>query len=115
MRRSPNRPQRKHHPTLIPLAQGAPGSYPRSLAAATGLVAARDLNQDTLARHRHVLGQDHPDTLRSATILAIDLRELGEVQAARDLNHDTLARRRLCREQGRAAPVNVPECIYLGF
>jgi hypothetical protein len=32
--------------------------------------------------------------LGSATILAHDLRELGEVQAARDLNQDTLDRRR---------------------
>jgi hypothetical protein len=32
--------------------------------------------------------------LRSATILAHDLRELGEVQAARDLDQDTLDRRR---------------------
>jgi hypothetical protein len=32
--------------------------------------------------------------LRSATILANDLRELGEVQAARDLDQDTLDRRR---------------------
>ena len=96
---------------------------------------ARDLNQDTLDRHRRVLGEDHPDTLnsannlaiglhagrvagrprpgpghpgppppgpgrgpprtlRSASNLAIDLRELGEVQAARDLDQDTLDRRR---------------------
>ena len=27
---------------------------------------SRDLNQDTLARRRRVLGQDHPDTLNSA-------------------------------------------------
>jgi hypothetical protein len=55
---------------------------------------SRDLNQDTLDRHRRVLGRDHPDTLRSATILAVDLRELGEVQAARDLDQDTLEHRR---------------------
>ena len=35
-----------------------------------------------------------PDTLRSAAMLATDLRELGDVQAARDLDHDTLDRRR---------------------
>ena len=35
-----------------------------------------------------------PDTLNSANNLAIDLRELGEVQAARDLDQDTLDRRR---------------------
>ena len=56
--------------------------------------AARDLVQDTLDRRRRVLGADHPDTLISATSLAIILHELGEVQAARDLNQDTLDRRR---------------------
>jgi hypothetical protein len=39
-------------------------------------------------------GQDHPSALRSASNLAADLRELGEVQAARDLDQDTLDRRR---------------------
>jgi hypothetical protein len=55
---------------------------------------ARDLHQDILARRRRVLGEDHPDTLRSANRLAIDLSNLGEHRAARDLNEDTLARRR---------------------
>jgi Tetratricopeptide repeat len=40
--------------------------------------AARDLEEDTLARSRRVLGADHPDTLRSANNLAADLRALGE-------------------------------------
>jgi hypothetical protein len=44
--------------------------------------AARDLDQDTLDRRRRVLGQDHPDTLASATNLAHDLRELGEADDA---------------------------------
>jgi hypothetical protein len=56
--------------------------------------AARDLDQDTVARRRRVLGEDHPSTLSSATNLADDLRALGEVQAARDLDQDTVARRR---------------------
>jgi hypothetical protein len=56
--------------------------------------AARDLDQDTLVRFRRVLGEDHPDTLTSASNLAADLRELGEVSAARDLDQDTLQRRR---------------------
>ena len=43
---------------------------------------------------RRVLGEDHPDTLASANNLAVDLRDLGEVQAARDLDQDTLDRRR---------------------
>ncbi len=56
--------------------------------------AARDLDQDTLARRRQVLGEDHPNTLNSASNLAVDLRDLGEHQAARDLDQDTLARYR---------------------
>jgi Tetratricopeptide repeat len=32
--------------------------------------AARDLGEDTLARRRRVLGEDHPDTQRSAARLA---------------------------------------------
>ena len=56
--------------------------------------AARELDEDTLARRRRVLGEDHPDTLASANNLAGDLRDLGEHQAARELDEDTLARRR---------------------
>jgi hypothetical protein len=41
-----------------------------------------------------VLGEDHPDTLTSASNLAVDLHELGETQAAQELHEDTLARRR---------------------
>jgi len=41
-----------------------------------------------------VLGEDHPDTLGSASSLAADLRALGETQAARELDEDTLTRRR---------------------
>ena len=32
--------------------------------------AARELDQDTLARRRRVLGEDHPDTLHAANSLA---------------------------------------------
>ncbi|WP_290056041.1 tetratricopeptide repeat protein, partial [Amycolatopsis solani] len=50
--------------------------------------------EDTLARSERVLGADHPDTLVSASNLAVDLRELGEYQRARELDEDTFARRR---------------------
>jgi hypothetical protein len=39
---------------------------------------ARALDEDTLARRRRVLGDDHPDTLASASNLANSLRGLGE-------------------------------------
>ena len=78
--------------------------HPDTLASATNLAvdlrnlgeyqAARELDEDTLARYRRVLGDDHPDTLASANNLAADLRNLGEHQAARELDEDTLARRR---------------------
>jgi hypothetical protein len=45
-----------------------------------------------LQRQQRILGADHPDTLRSASNLAIDLRALGEHVAARDLHNETLQR-----------------------
>ena len=78
--------------------------HPDTLASAHGLAislrgvgegqAARELDEDTLARRRRVLGEDHPDTLTSASNLAMILGRLGEYQAARELAEDTLARRR---------------------
>jgi len=46
--------------------------------------AARELDEDTLTRKRRTLGEDHPDTLASASNLANDLRALGEPQAGED-------------------------------
>ena len=46
--------------------------------------AARDLDQDTLDRRRRLLGDDHPDTLRSASNLAADLHALGETGTRAD-------------------------------
>ena len=43
------------------------------------------LDEDTLARRRRDLGEDHPDTLASADNLAVSLRAAGEYQAAREL------------------------------
>ena len=40
------------------------------------------------------MGEDHRDTLFSATFLAANLRHLGEMQAAYDLAQDTLDRSR---------------------
>jgi hypothetical protein len=53
---------------------------------------ARELDEDTFARYRRVLGPDHPDTLISAGHLAVDLRELGQHDRARELDEDTFAR-----------------------
>ena len=43
---------------------------------------------------RDRFGDDHPDTLTSASNLALNLFELGEYQQARALDEDTLTRRR---------------------
>jgi hypothetical protein len=62
--------------------------HPDTLTAADNLAfdlgnlgeyqAARELDEDTVARCRRVLGDDHPDTLTAAGNLAADLRTLGE-------------------------------------
>ena len=77
-----------------PTRSAPPTTSPVDLRALGDTQAARELDEDTLARSRRVLGEDHPDTLNSANNLAIDLRALGEHQAARELDEDTLARRR---------------------
>jgi Tetratricopeptide repeat/Domain of unknown function (DUF4062) len=55
---------------------------------------ARQLQNDALTRLRRVLGEDHPETVTSASRLAADLRQLGKYQQARALDEDCLARRR---------------------
>jgi hypothetical protein len=62
--------------------------HPSTLTSASNLAsdlsnlgehqAARELDEDTLARRRRVLGDDHADTLTSANNLANELRALGE-------------------------------------
>ena len=105
------------HPDTLASADGlavslrAVGGHPgtvtsaRSLAAGVGhpgeYQAARELGEDTLARRRRVLGEDHPDTLASADNLAFSLQGV-RGQAARELGEDTLARRR--RVQGEDHP-----------
>lgn len=43
--------------------------------------------------HQQILGDDHPNTLRSANNLAVNLRTLGKPERARRLSEDTLTRR----------------------
>ena len=64
--------------------------------------AARELDEDVLARRSRVLGEDHPDTLGSVSNLAGSLHALCEYQAARKLYEDVLARR--CRLLGEDQP-----------
>lgn len=50
--------------------------------------------EDTPTWQRQVLGDDHLDTLATASNFALALHRLGEYQVARDLNEDTLTRQR---------------------
>jgi Tetratricopeptide repeat len=52
--------------------------------------SAQPLLERALRLRCTVLGEDHPDTLTSATNLAINLHELGQYEQARLLDVDTL-------------------------
>lgn len=52
---------------------------------------ARTLFEYAHHLYRNILGEDHPDTLRAANNLAIDLSELSGYQRARELAENTLA------------------------
>ena len=71
------------------------------------------LDEDILARRRRDLGEDHPDTLTSAFILAGALFELGEYQAARELTEDILARRRVLGEDHHDTGASATFAIFL--
>ncbi|MGH4025780.1 MAG: FxSxx-COOH system tetratricopeptide repeat protein [Pseudonocardiaceae bacterium] len=55
--------------------------------------ASRSPLERALSLCRATLGDDHPDALRSASNLAVNLRALGRYEQARQLDEDTLARR----------------------
>jgi hypothetical protein len=57
------------------------------------LAGARDLHQRTYDARRRVLGEDHPDTLTSATSLAVTLQDLGDRGAAIALLSQVVRRR----------------------
>jgi tetratricopeptide (TPR) repeat protein len=58
------------------------------------LSSARSLSDRALQLHQRLLGDDHPDTLISASNLAWSLYELHQYEQALQLNEDTLIRRR---------------------
>jgi hypothetical protein len=49
------------------------------------MLSTPDEDDMVTVAHRDMLGKDHPDTLRSANNLAVDLRALGEHEQAREL------------------------------
>lgn len=66
----------------------------RYLSSSGQYQQAHQLASRTRTRWTTALGPDHPDTLSSASNVAIDLAALGDNQAARALDEDTLTRRR---------------------
>ncbi|MGH3833207.1 MAG: FxSxx-COOH system tetratricopeptide repeat protein [Pseudonocardiaceae bacterium] len=56
------------------------------------LAPARPLLERARDLRRSVLGEDHPDTLQTASGLSFNLWELGQHERARELGEDTLAR-----------------------
>ena len=54
--------------------------------------SARPLHERALRSRRSVLSEDHPDTLESASNLAVNLHELGHYEQARQLNEEVLTR-----------------------
>ena len=55
-----------------------PATWPGRCGTWARYAEARELDEDTLARQRRVLGDDHPNTLTSAGNLAADLHALKE-------------------------------------
>jgi hypothetical protein len=58
------------------------------------LAAARSLFEHAQDLRRSLLGEDHPDTLQTASNLSFNLWELGQYERARELGQDTLTRMR---------------------
>jgi tetratricopeptide (TPR) repeat protein len=78
-----------------------PADATRLLNRAATYLVTRGEPQAALAPYEHaydvrraIFGDDHPDTLTSASNLALNLWWLGEYQRARTVDEDTLARRR---------------------
>jgi len=71
------------------------------------------LDEHTLARRRRVQGEDHPDTLTSASNLVMLLGRLGEHQAARELAEDILARRRVLGDGHRDTMISASFALIL--
>ncbi|MGH3916309.1 MAG: tetratricopeptide repeat protein [Pseudonocardiaceae bacterium] len=69
------------------------------------------LFERALELRREMLGEDHLDTLISASNLALNLSGLGEYELARRMDEDTLARRR--RVLGEDHPDTLTSAINL--
>ncbi|MGB6164033.1 MAG: tetratricopeptide repeat protein [Pseudonocardiaceae bacterium] len=72
---------------------------------------ARPLFEHALELRRSMLGDEHPDTLASASSLSLTLHQLGQYGPARQLAEDTLTRCR--RVLGEGHPDTLRSAIYL--
>ena len=67
-----------------------------------GYASARKLLEEELESHRHLLGEEHPDTLTAMSDLAVTLGKQGDWAGARKLQEQVLAASR--RVQGGEHP-----------
>ena len=95
--RRPNAPTRcgaTNSVTITPTPSPRPATWREACGGWVSTSGARALDEDTLTRRRRILGDDHPDTLTSASQLAQDLFGLGNYRQARELQEETLSGRR---------------------
>jgi len=76
------------------------------------LASARALQEEILAKRRHTLGEEHPDTLYALNNLAVTLNAQGEVRAAREMMERVLELRR--KVLGEEHPLTVATRRNLG-
>src|ERR1035441_6795971 len=67
-----------------------------------GYASARKLQEETLESHRHLLGEEHPDTLKAMINLGVMLSKQGDWAGARKLQEQVLEASR--RVQGEEHP-----------
>jgi hypothetical protein len=77
-----------------PNTLAAANNYALSLRLAGDIRAALKLDEDTLARKKDVLGEDHRQTLLTMDNWAVDLRETGQYLRARDEQNEVVHRMR---------------------
>jgi tetratricopeptide (TPR) repeat protein len=76
------------------------------------LAGARALQEEILAKRRHTLGEEHPDTLYALNNLAVTLNAQGEVGAAREMMERVLELR--SKVLGKEHPLTVATLRNLG-
>jgi hypothetical protein len=70
------------------------GNLARTYSALGEHQKAKELNLTVLEKRKHVLGENHPDTLRTMGNLARTYSDLGEHQKAKELNLTVLEKQK---------------------